>query len=201
MARFIKHVGQVMSTQDKCIVVFRTVPKEPENCLIVQTADLTEEDHNDFINEVESISAQQIDDLAPHLHTRFFRDGSNMLQKLDQSGKLIKIPCNKIMMTPTPQDNISLSELNDYLKTLADPLKDKSTESKQVDTVVAGDDVKSPSITERSDGVLDDFTLAKGFLSQADTMEAEAKNLREQAYDLIPKRKLNAMLKKENATA
>ena len=78
MSRFIKHVGQIMSTQEKCIVIFREIPKEPENCLVVQTADLTEEDHNDLINEVESITAQQLNDLANHLHTRFFRDGSNL---------------------------------------------------------------------------------------------------------------------------
>ena len=201
MSRFIKHVGQIMSTQEKCIVIFREIPKEPENCLVVQTADLTEEDHNDLINEVESITAQQLNDLANHLHTRFFRDGSNMLQKLDADKKLIKIPCSKIMMTPTPTDNISLNELNEHLRTIADPLKEQQTESKQVDTIVAGDDIKPSSVSETDDGILDDLTLAKGFLSQADTMEAEAKNLREQAYDLVPKRKLNAMLKKENASA
>lgn len=201
MSRFIKHVGQIMSTQEKCIVIFREIPKEPENCLVVQTADLTQEDHDDLINEVESVTAQQSNDLASHLYTRFFRSGANMLQKLDADKKLIKLASSKIMMTPTPQDNISLNELNEHLRTIADPLKDQQPESKQVDTVVAGDDIKPSSVSKTDDGILDDLTLAKGFLSQADTMEAEAKNLREQAYDLIPKRKLNAMLKKENASA
>ena len=198
MAKFTKHVGQVLSTQEKCIVIFRQVPGEPENCLIVQTGDLTMEDHNDLLNELESVNGQQTDEFAKHIHTRFFRDGANMLQKLDNTNKLIKVPTNKIMMTPTVNDNIKLEELNKSLSQLNDPLGEQP---KDVDTVVAGDDVKPPSVSQKTDGVLDDIDLAKGFLSQADTMEAEAKNLREQAYELVPKRKLNAILKKENAPA
>ena len=198
MAKFTKHVGQVLSTQEKCIVIFRQVPGEPQNCLIVQTGDLTMEDHNDLLNELESVNGQQTDEFAKHIHTRFFRDGANMLQKLDSTNKLIKVPTNKIMMTPTVNDNIKLEELNKSLSQLNDPLGEQP---KDVDTVVAGDDVKPPSVSQKTDGVLDDIDLAKGFLSQADTMEAEAKNLREQAYELVPKRKLNAMLKKENASA
>ena len=198
MAKFTKHVGQVLSTQEKCIVIFRQVPGEPQNCLIVQTGDLTMEDHNDLLNELESVNGQQTDEFAKHIHTRFFRDGANMLQKLDNSGKLIKVPTNKIMMTPTVNDNIKLEDLNKSLSQLNDPLGEQP---KDVDTVVAGDDVKPPSVSQKTDGVLDDIDLAKGFLSQADTMEAEAKNLREQAYELVPKRKLNAILKKENAPA
>ena len=30
----IKHVGQIINTQRRCVVVFREVPDEPENCLI-----------------------------------------------------------------------------------------------------------------------------------------------------------------------
>lgn len=198
MAKFTKHVGQVLSTQEKCIVIFRQVPGEPQNCLIVQTGDLTMEDHNDLLNELESVNGQQTDEFAKHIHTRFFRDGANMLQKLDSTNKLIKVPTNKIMMTPTVNDNIKLEELNKSLSQLNDPLGEQP---KDVDTVVAGDDVKPPSVSQKTDGVLDDIDLAKGFLSQADTMEAEAKNLREQAYELVPKRKLNAILKKENAPA
>ena len=198
MAKFTKHVGQVLSTQEKCIVIFRQVPGEPENCLIVQTGDLTMEDHNDLLNELESVNGQQTDEFAKHIHTRFFRDGANMLQKLDNTNKLIKVPTNKIMMTPTVNDNIKLEDLNKSLSQLNDPLGEQP---KDVDTVVAGDDVKPPSVSQKTDGVLDDIDLAKGFLSQADTMEAEAKNLREQAYELVPKRKLNAILKKENASA
>lgn len=201
MSRFTKHVGQIMSTQEKCVVVFRKIPGEHQSCLVVQTGDLTETDHNDLINEIESVQGQQVDELASHLHTRFFRDGTNMLQKLDQSRQLVKINTSKIMMTPNATDNIRLDQLNEHLDNLNDPLKEKPSESKQVDTVVAGDDVKPPSISKKDDGVLDDFDLAKGFLRQADGMEAEAKNLREQAYDLIPKKKLNAMLKKEDAAA
>ena len=202
MAKFTKHVGQILSTQERCIVVFRQVPNEPQNCLVVQTGDLNDDQHNDLINEVESVSAQQTTDLANHLNTRYFRDGGNMLQTLHSTRKLIKVPTNNVMMTPTPIDNMKLSELNDRLANLKDPLSGNyDDQNKEVNEVVSGDEVKPASVSEKTDGVLDDFDLAKNFITQADGMEAEAKRLREQAYDLIPKRKLTAMLKKENAPA
>jgi len=198
---FTKHVGQVISTQDKCVVIFRKVPDEPENCLIVQTGDLTDNDHNDLLNEVESITAQQLNELAAHIHTRFFRDGANMLEKLDAERKLIKLGTSEVMMTPNNTDNIRLDELNLELDKIEVPEVQNQEPPKMVDDVVPGDEIKPSSVSQKTDGVIDDFDLAKGFLMQADGMEAEAKNLREQAYDLIPKRKLNAMLKKENAAA
>ena len=124
-----------------------------------------------------------------------------MLEKLDAERKLIKLGTSEVMMTPNNTDNIRLDELNLELDKLEVPEVQNQEPPKMVDDVVPGDEIKPSSVSQKTDGVIDDFDLAKGFLMQADGMEAEAKNLREQAYDLIPKRKLNAMLKKENAAA
>jgi len=203
---FTKHVGQIVSTQQKVVVMFRQIPEDPEFCLVVDTDGLDENMHIDLMNEVEGPMAQQQVDFYKHADNHFFRDGSKILQRLHQSGKLIRIETSKIMMTPDNKTNILLDTLNKQLGALeANPNMDENQFNQQMNTstdaVTIGDEVKPATVSKSNanDGVLDDFKLAKGFISQANGMETEAKRLREQAYDLIPKRKLTGMLKKEDA--
>ena len=69
---FTKHVGRIVSTQQRVVVVFRQIPEEPDNCLLVDVEGLDSDMHNDLMNEVESIQAQEQDDFANHAHTHFF---------------------------------------------------------------------------------------------------------------------------------
>ena len=110
------------------------------------------------------------------------------------------------MMTPDNNTNIRLDELNKQLGALdTNPnlTEDQFNTMHQLnsDEVTVGDEAKPVTVTTKDDGVLDDFTLAKGFVAQAEGMESEAKKLREQAYELIPRRKFNDMRKKENAVS
>ena len=54
----IKHVGQVINTQKRVIVVFREIPDEPESCLVVDTDAAPDWMHDDLITAVESNGAQ-----------------------------------------------------------------------------------------------------------------------------------------------
>ena len=201
---FTKHVGRIVSTQQRVVVVFRQIPEEPDNCLLVDVEGLDNDMHNDLINEVESIQAQEQDDFANHAHTHFFRDGRKMLETLHNESKFIKLETNKVMMTPDANTNIRLDELNkqlDAIKANPNMTEDQFNQLSNINTdaVTVGDEAKPATVTTKDDGVLDDFSLAKGYVTQAEGMEAEAKRLREQAYDLVPRRKFNDMRKKENA--
>tara|TARA_B100000949_G_C14226051_1_gene426779 strand:- start:383 stop:982 length:600 start_codon:yes stop_codon:yes gene_type:complete len=199
-------VGQIVSTQQRVVVMFRQIPDEPDFCLLVDVQGLPDDMHNDLINEVESTSAQQQVDFYNHAHTHFFRDGSKILERLHRDKKFIKIETSKVMMTPDNATNIRLDQLNAQLGTLEKNPNITETEfNKQLnldsDAVTVGDEVKPSTVTKKDDLVLDDFALAKGYVNQAEGMETEAKKLREQAYDLIPRRKFNDMRKKEDAIA
>jgi len=202
---FTKHVGRIVSTQQKVVVMFRQIPEEPDHCLLVDVQVLNDDMHNDFMNEVESAQAQGKQDFSEHAHTHFFRDGRKMLQTLHLEKKFIKLETDKVMMTPDNNTNIRLDELNEQLGALK--TNPKLTED-QFNTmhklgseeVTIGDEVKPESVVGKQDkNVLDDFSLAKGFVAQAEGMEAEAKNLRDQAYELVPRRKFNDMRKKADA--
>lgn len=201
---FKKHIGQIITTAQKVVVAFREIPGDEKFCLVVDTEGLPDDIRDDFMNGVLSAQSQDKDEFAVYANTNFFKDGSNMLESLHARQLLIKIETNKVMMTPDNDINIRLDDLNAQLNAIkANPEATEEEIQKIIDSdvVVAGDDVKPSSVSKKDDGVLDDFDLARGFIAQADRMEAEAKSLRDQAYDIIPKRKLTAMLKKENAPA
>lgn len=201
---FKKHIGQIVTTAQKVVVAFREIPGDEKFCLVVDTEGLPDDIRDDFMNGVLSAQSQDKDEFAVYANTNFFKDGSNMLESLHARKLLIKIETSKVMMTPDNDINIRLDDLNAQLNAIkANPEATEEEIQKIIDSdvVVAGDDVKPSSVSKKDDGVLDDFDLARGFIAQADRMEAEAKSLRDQAYDIIPKRKLTAMLKKENAPA
>ena len=204
---FTKHVGRIVSTQQKVVVMFRQIPDQPGSCLLVDVQGLSNDMHNDLMNEVESAQAQSKTDFSDHAHTHFFRDGRKMLETLHLEIKFIKLETDKVMMTPDNNTNIRLDELNEQLGSIeSNPnlTEDQFNTMHQFssDAVTIGDEVKPDTVVGKKDTtVLDDFSLAKGYVVQAEGMETEAKNLREQAYDLIPRRKFNDMRKKEDAVS
>ena len=49
----MKHVGKQISTSDKVVVIFREVPGEPDNCLVVKTRSLGEVEHDSLMQVLE----------------------------------------------------------------------------------------------------------------------------------------------------
>jgi hypothetical protein len=66
----------------KCLVAYRTLPGEANSCLVIQTENLPDEQHNALINLVESPSAQESVEFAEVLARSHFPDGSIMLAAL-----------------------------------------------------------------------------------------------------------------------
>ena len=62
MANIMKHVGT--HGQKPCVVVFREVPNEPDNCLIVETGTLEDQKHDDLMNVVQSLEAQESNNIS-----------------------------------------------------------------------------------------------------------------------------------------
>ena len=50
MAEVMKHVGKFGNKP--CVVVFRQVPNEPNNCLIVESGSLPDGKHDELMNVV-----------------------------------------------------------------------------------------------------------------------------------------------------
>ena len=141
----LKHVGKIKTTGRKCLVVFRTLPGDSYNCLVVPTENLPESYHDAIIQLVESSSAQSSNEFSEVLARAKFPDGSTMLPALHTQGKLLKVPTDQVEMTPNFNVSILLSELNQIIAeqmgvavddlAIKDDLKINKVEVQEVATV------------------------------------------------------------------
>ena len=81
--RHFKHIGELADeSKAKVVVLYRTVPDEPNNCLVVGTKFLPDMYHNALMKAVESDGGQQANELADFISRQTFPDGTNMLEML-----------------------------------------------------------------------------------------------------------------------
>lgn len=200
----LKHVGRIKETGRRCLVVFRTLPGDAFNCLIVTTENLDDSYHNALVNLVESNASQNAYEFGEVLARSIFPDGSTMLPSLHVKGLLTKIATDKIEMVPNSQATILLSDLNQIIaeqrgvsvQDLA--IKEdaqKNVEIQELATVKEmpaekADVGKTTSSFATDDNApLTDEDLARKYRSDADRLSKEAAQLRRMAEDLVPTKK------------
>lgn len=165
MADIMKHVGSV---GDKpCVVVFREVPNEPDNCLVVETDSLDPQKHDDLMNVVQSLEAQESNNISEVLARRQFTDGTNMLNDLHFSKKLTKIGVNLVNLTPVPGQKVSLKEVN------AEINKIEADSNPPLNTEVA--DVAPETADKLTESAQPEF--ASNLLYEAELLERDANQI------------------------
>lgn len=198
----IKHVGRLKNNGKKCIVVFRTLPGDAFNCLIVLTESLTPSYHDFLINLVESNASQTSSELSEVFARALFPDGTTVLPSLHRQGLLQKVPTDQVEMTPNSNINVLLAELNQIIAeqkgvSVQDLALKSPVELKQVATAKdispdnsAADDVtKTTSSSVNETENLNPEQLAKKYRSDADRLSKEAAQLRRMAEDIVPTKK------------
>jgi hypothetical protein len=186
MSMNIKHVAKT-HTGKKCVVVFRELPDEPHNCLVVDTDALPDWMHDDIMNAVESPGAQQSTDFYAYAERTVLTDGTNMLQALHKTGRLQKVPTDTITMTPNNSVSVGLTEINNIVREQNGDKPVVTPPTDQVEMVGKTMDVmESAAMPTTSNEGITDNDLAKQFLAQAKGFETEAKSLKAQAYELAP---------------
>lgn len=203
-----KHVGRIKTNKRKVIVAYKTVPNEPEQCLVVTTENLDAADHDSLMKLVESDAGQNEFEFAEAMARSRLSDGRIMLSAFHTQGKLQKVDTNMVEMTPDRNATIMLDELNkmiadqkgvgvEDLATINMPAKEEELASvSDVATSTLPSDEAAPAPQE---GVLSDEDLAKQYRSQADTMFKEAQRLRKEADELAPTKKKATAKTKESA--
>jgi len=115
---YFKHVGELADeSKAKVIVLYRTVPAEPNNCLVVGTKFLPEMYHNALMRAVESEGGQAAEELGLYLARQAFPDGTNMLEMLHTDNYIKKFKTKDIIMTygTTDDGRITLNKLNEMI--------------------------------------------------------------------------------------
>ena len=116
--RHFKHIGELAdASKAKVVIVYRTVPGESNNCLVVGTKFLPDMYHNALMKAVESEGGQDADELAEFLGRQTFPDGTNMLTLLHNDNYIKKFKTNEIVVTYGSGDDgrIVLNKLNELI--------------------------------------------------------------------------------------
>ena len=191
-----KHVGRIKTNQRKVIVAYRTVPGEPDNCVVVTTENLMAEEHDALMKLIESDGGQNEDVFANAMARARLPDGRIMLAGFHVTGKMQKVATDLVEMTPDRSTVINLTDLNKMIadqrgvsvEDLADIDAGKQPEVSQMATI-SDMPIVDDAVPSTDGAVIDDAALAAQYRSQADTMFKEAKRLREQAEELVPTKK------------
>jgi len=189
-----KHIGKIKNTGSKCLVVFRTLPGESNMALILPTATLPDSYHNSIMELVETDQAQDVFEFAEIMFVRYFPDGRPMLRALQSDNRLIKMPTDNIIMTPGPQSEIELSQLNTLIAEQRNCTIDdlcnfvKGGPGSNLVNEKPAPVANVPQAAEKID-VLTDQDLAKNYRSQADAMYKEAARMRKEADSIDPPKK------------
>lgn len=209
----IKHVGRLIKTGAKVLVVFRTLPGESNYALVLPVAQLSDSYHDSIMKVVETDQAQESFEFGEIMFTRTFPDGRPMLQAMQADSMLSKVATDSVLMTPVPGTEIGLHQLNvliaeqkncavDDLYTFVSGAPKNTSEVQDVAEVRdLGKDVGEPNIPKaqplqaKTNEVLSDKDIAKGLRSQADALYKEAARLRKEAEELDPTVKKSSKVK------
>ena len=191
MASLTKHVG--VYGGKPCVVIFRELPEDTDHALIIQSSTLEGQFHDDVMGVIDSNEAQESSEISEVLSRRRLSDGENMLNALHTRGKLHRVPVDMVTMTPFPNQEVPLKELNIEIRKIANgsnpPLK----------TEVNPTSLNAQAPVQQSEVSDDPEAIAQNLLTQASLLEEDAKALvsdaeakRQEAYrlnpDLSPKR-------------
>ena len=115
--RHFKHIGELADGGAKVVIVYRTVPDEADNCLVIGTKFLPDMYHNALMKAVEGDAGQDAEELADYLGRQTFPDGTNMLAMMHNDNYIKKFKTNEIMVTygNTPDGRILLNKLNEMI--------------------------------------------------------------------------------------
>jgi len=116
--RHFKHIGELADgSKAKVVILYRTVPGEADNCLVVGTKFLPDLYHNGLMKAVESEGGQSADELADYIGRQTFADGTNMLAMLHNDNYIKKFKTKEIMVTygNAEDGRILLNKLNEMI--------------------------------------------------------------------------------------
>jgi hypothetical protein len=201
----MKYVGKMKNNSARVVVVYRTVPGEPTNALVVGTNGLPDSHHDSLMSLIGSESGQQANELADILATRRFPDGAVMLQWLHSKGLLKKVPTNMVIMTPSNHAHMPLNELNDMIAS------QRGVKVEDLAVTDGSEKPVKPSVKASDDIVLDDVEVvtiaaekekpvtASDLRSMADKLSKQAAEMRRKADEMAPPAKKSPKTTKATA--
>ncbi len=115
--KWFKHVGELADGGAKVVILYRTVPGEPNNCLVIGPKFLPDIYHDSLMKALESQGGQAEFELASYLARQTFPDGVNMLALLHDGNYIKKRKTSEVIVTygPLKEGRMPLNKLNEQI--------------------------------------------------------------------------------------
>lgn len=187
----IKHTGVLANTGKNVVVVFMSLPEEPDYALVIDTDALPDQYNEALRKIVESTDGQNAQNLADILARRMSPDGSNLtlLQKFHASGRLQKVPVDIVTMTPRKGLNWPLRDILEAMKVnkSEDPINFDELDP-ETRAAVAAEIGKFNVHAKNIEGETASGKKAEAanLIRMAELLEADAFSKRQQAYAIDP---------------
>ena len=112
-----KHIGILKDDGAKVAIIFRTVPGEPNSCLVIGPKFLSDTYHNAFMRALESAEGQASFELGSYLARQKFPDGIDMLALLHNDNYIKAMPTANVIVTygSGNEGKIALDKLNEMI--------------------------------------------------------------------------------------
>lgn len=171
----IKHIGKKTDSGVKLAVIYMTLPDDANSCLVADIDALNDTLKEDLMEAIQSSEGQNSRNLYDLLYRRANRGtGTSILEALHNRRALIKLRTDQVIMTPSGNDTILLSELNNLIRKINDGTEGKDDAVIEIERNVRKQQVQEMQEDERA-------SIGKGILFQADELEIQAKMLMEEA--------------------
>lgn len=173
MAELKRHIGKLNNTGTRVAIVFRTVPDDPTQCLVVETDRLPDLYHDNMMTIIDSKEAQDTVNLYEVLGRRSFGDGQQCLNLLHTKGYLRKMAVTDVTLFPMPNISLPLADANREIDGVTNDAAMDNDAIAEVERVV-------PELSD------DPKHQAETLIVQARLLEEEARSKREKAYIICP---------------
>ena len=180
----MKHIGFVKKTNSKVIVIYKTIPGDPDSCLVVDKDALRPFEEDQIMPQLESKDGQDSFDFGDLLSRRKMPvdamvdqsgeevaqsiTGVSVLQYLHSKSMLIKLPTHNVIMTPESNVQVPLNELNQLIA---------DQRGVRIDDLAPKDPTNLPKDDPQK-------IEAKNILGRAERLILQAEELKERAYKL-----------------
>lgn len=184
----MKHTGTING--EKVAVLFRTVPGEPTNALVVKHEALPEPIKNDLRICLESNAGQNALSLSDAANVFSLANGDKLLAALHIGNYIEKVATKDVILTPNANTTLPLDELNNIIEGAGGP-KVKQPEAPTPMASInmnpaAPGGIPTVGLTESANSVISDEQLATDLRTQAAGLQAEATRLLSEAETLSP---------------
>ena len=179
----MKHIGTHNSRN--VVVVFRQVPEEPQNCLIVYNDSLPKELQNTLDSCVKTSMAQNNPSFAVAANALQTTSGQTLLASLHTGGYMRKTPASEVFLTPNDKTRVLLSEVNAMAP--VQPMEPtRAPAQAQAPAPLREMATQAAPVSAPQTGALSDEQIANNLRSQAQSLQSEVTRLLKEADELKP---------------